>query len=631
MLERIGRFEVLDKIGEGAMGTVYRANDPTIGRVVAIKTVRLDARLSQEARDRIVREARSAGILSHPNIVTIYDVSTDSEHAYIAMEYVDGRGLDRLIEESGPFRPVAILPWLDQVADALDYAHKKGVIHRDVKPANVLITNTGQVKLADFGIAKMTSTASTDGNLIVGTPGYMSPEQIRGSKLDHRSDVFSLGVLTFELLSGRRPFESETVVSTIYKVVHEPPQSLHELVPAVSERVDEVVQRALAKDPADRYESCRAMVDALRRVAQRETSPEAVAEARNAAMWKCAKCGAELRPNVKFCFRCGTVAVPPREAFRTVGEGIPAVGSAEPVTVDLDATTDLPPIVDDLLDTNPTRVEASRPTGAYGQATEFAEAAHPVSPHDFGIDHASLGQRPTERQAALPSQGLPPLAAYARSTGSLELPRPGDPIELPPPASTLSDLKGPIILFLVLVVAALAAGYWIGPRLFGIRAQTTPAEPAAPANTPPLAAPAPPSTDAVEAAASFASAVIEADSTSIEDGALALGKTDGKFARIKPGGSLSLALPAERVIRDDGTLAPEVRVTGDPRSGPGPYQIFARKPGAGYVSIDKVQRFSSHDMNHHKVAEADAFRIVNTGPGDLLIDSVEFLRPLEAR
>jgi serine/threonine protein kinase len=260
-LTKLGRYEVLSELGKGAMGVVYLAKDPVIGRMVAIKTIRMtnvgdDDSESREFRERFIREAQTAGILSHPNIVTIHDIGEDPETqtSFIAMEYIEGKNLKSLLAEKAPFSYDQIADMIAQVAEAIDYAHRKGIIHRDIKPANIIITTDEKVKITDFGIAKVASSNLTTTGQFLGTPNYMSPEQVSGAPVDGRSDIFSLGVVLYELLTKRKPFQGENLTAISYKIVHEdftPPAELSRDVPP---EFNPIVARAMAKDPWNRYQ-----------------------------------------------------------------------------------------------------------------------------------------------------------------------------------------------------------------------------------------------------------------------------------------------------------------------------------------------------------------------------------------
>lgn len=268
VMDRIGRYELVSELGRGAMGIVYRARDPRIGREVAVKTIKLgdhaDANEIGELRQRLFREAQSAGCLSHPGVVTIYDVDEQDGLAYITMELVEGRRLSDFGAESlGDEEKFALASELvERVGSALDYAHGRGIVHRDVKPSNIMVTDDG-IKIMDFGVARIASSQLTHTGMVVGTPNYMSPEQVRGDVVDGRSDQFSLGVVVYELLTGEKPFEGDGLATTFYNIVHTEPVAPRRLDPAILPAVEAVVLRALAKDPADRFASCSAFTQAF--------------------------------------------------------------------------------------------------------------------------------------------------------------------------------------------------------------------------------------------------------------------------------------------------------------------------------------------------------------------------------
>ena len=265
-MDRIGRYKIVRELGRGAMGVVYHAIDPNIGRPVAIKTINLGGKPeeSERLRERLFREARSAGILSHPGIVTIYDVEQQGDLAYIAMEYVDGPTLDQIMAPNQATSPERIFSVLAQAAVALDYGHQKGIVHRDIKPANIMLAADGTAKVADFGIAKITASDQfTMTGSIVGTPHYMSPEQVQGQPVDGRSDQFSLAVIAFELLTGDKPYTGEQLTTVVYKIVAEEPISPRRLNATLSASIEAVLRTGLAKKPDARYRTCQEMVDAL--------------------------------------------------------------------------------------------------------------------------------------------------------------------------------------------------------------------------------------------------------------------------------------------------------------------------------------------------------------------------------
>ncbi|MFN3325781.1 MAG: serine/threonine-protein kinase [Bryobacteraceae bacterium] len=266
-MQQIGRYRIDGELGRGAMGVVYRAQDPTIGRTVAIKTIRLGD-LTNPAerswmRDRLVREAQSAGILSHPNIVTIYDIVEENDLAYIFMEFVDGPTLEKLMTSDQIPPKEQLLGILQDAAAALDYAHSKGIVHRDIKPANIMIHENGAAKITDFGVARIVSKQMTQTGTLMGTPNYMAPEQIEGHPVDGRVDQFALGVIAYELLTGEKPFAAETLPALVYRIVREEPAPAHRINPTLSPNFDVVLRKALAKKPEDRYATCTEFVAAL--------------------------------------------------------------------------------------------------------------------------------------------------------------------------------------------------------------------------------------------------------------------------------------------------------------------------------------------------------------------------------
>ncbi|MFQ5779114.1 MAG: serine/threonine-protein kinase, partial [Terriglobia bacterium] len=255
-MERLGRYEILEELGRGAMGTVYRARDPKIDRIVALKTISISGASEaeeEEFRQRFFREAQAAGKLSHPGLVVIHDVGEDeaTQTPYIVMEFIEGKTLEALAAQSVPVGQA--LAWTKQVAEALDCAHARGIIHRDIKPANIIVTEEGRAKITDFGIAKSAMTQATQAGTILGTPAYMSPEQLEGRSVDGRSDLFSLGVILYRLLTGQKPFTGDSVTAVSYQVVYKDPRTVTQLNPELSLAFDYVVGRALAKDPAQRY------------------------------------------------------------------------------------------------------------------------------------------------------------------------------------------------------------------------------------------------------------------------------------------------------------------------------------------------------------------------------------------
>src|SRR4051812_2327718 len=269
---KLGRYEIADEIGKGAMGVVYLARDPLIGRLVALKTFRIGYSIKdqemEQFRIRFMREAQSAGILTHPNIVTIHDVVEQTEEgmAFIAMEYVRGTNLKMVLQGDQPMSLPFVVDVVAQVAEALDYAHAHRVIHRDVKPANILITADNRVKITDFGIARLDTSNLTQEGQLLGTPNYMAPEQIQGKEVDYRADLFALGVVLYEMLTRHKPFQGENLTVVSHRIVYDqftPPRDSADTLRRGWERIP---ARAGERAPARRYQRARDMVEDLRRV-----------------------------------------------------------------------------------------------------------------------------------------------------------------------------------------------------------------------------------------------------------------------------------------------------------------------------------------------------------------------------
>ncbi len=269
--EQLGRYRIISKLGRGAMGLVFLAHDPEIDRKVAIKTVQIFASLPErerdEARERFLREARSAGKLLHPGIVTLFDAGEADDALYLAMEYVEGTTLDNYCRGDDLLPAAQAAELVAQAAEALGYAHTAGIIHRDIKSANLMRVGEQAVKIMDFGLAKPPEGDLTRDGELLGTPSYMSPEQIRGERIDGRSDLFSLAVVLYEMLTGEKPFPGETVSSIIYRVVNEEPAEIDELGGRVSEKMAAFLKKALAKNPNDRFFSGAEFAESLREAA----------------------------------------------------------------------------------------------------------------------------------------------------------------------------------------------------------------------------------------------------------------------------------------------------------------------------------------------------------------------------
>jgi eukaryotic-like serine/threonine-protein kinase len=264
-----GRYQILKELGRGTMGVVYQAHDPHIDRMVALKVLRQDRVLSEDFVRRFLKEAKAIGRLSHPNIVTVFDVGQDNETIYIAMEYLEGRPLNEVVKEGG-LSLDQIVGLGIQVAETLDHAHKKGIIHRDIKPSNIIITPDGQVKLTDFGIAHIEDPSSgqqTQAGEILGTPVYMSPEQVMSRPVDGRSDLYSLGVILYEIAAGNRPFKGENLAAIFHSITQDTPAEPGLVNASIPRSLSDLIMKSLSKTPEQRFQNGMEMTKALRSLA----------------------------------------------------------------------------------------------------------------------------------------------------------------------------------------------------------------------------------------------------------------------------------------------------------------------------------------------------------------------------
>src|SRR3989440_201530 len=268
-VSKAGRYEIVGELGRGAMGIVYKAVDPVIGRTVAVKTIRLSEEGTglnrAELLARFQTEARAAGLLTHPNIVVVYDAGEEDGLYYITMELVEGKSLQVLLDGGHSFPLSRTLRIMDQTCSALQFAHERNVVHRDIKPANLMLAADDTVKITDFGTAKILQFGSTQQTShVMGTPSYMSPEQVKGRAVDGRSDIFSLGVMLYEMLTGEKPFPGQNITTVIYKIVNEDAVPPRQIDPSIHPGISAVVMKALAREPEQRYQTCHEMLDDLR-------------------------------------------------------------------------------------------------------------------------------------------------------------------------------------------------------------------------------------------------------------------------------------------------------------------------------------------------------------------------------
>ena len=266
---KAGRYEIVGELGRGAMGVVYKATDPVIGRSVAVKTIKLSAEgtglSQQELLARFQTEARAAGLLTHPNIVVVFDAGEEDGLYYITMELVEGKSVQALIDAGHAFPLPRVLRIMEQTCSALQFAHERNVVHRDIKPANIMLTGDDTVKVTDFGTAKILQFGTVQQTAhVMGTPSYMSPEQVKGRAVDGRSDIFSLGVMLYEMITGEKPFPGQSITTVIYKIVNEEPVPPRQINPSIHPGISAAVMKALAKEPEARYQSCRELLEDLR-------------------------------------------------------------------------------------------------------------------------------------------------------------------------------------------------------------------------------------------------------------------------------------------------------------------------------------------------------------------------------
>jgi serine/threonine protein kinase/HEPN domain-containing protein len=259
-MKNIGKYKITSILGKGAMGIVYRALDPDINREVAVKTIRFDLVSEEDDREemmeRFMREAQAAGKLTHSNIITIYDVGREKDMTYIVMQLIEGKSLQKLISSGEKISTQEVIQLMDQLCKALEYAHDNGIIHRDIKPANILLDKEGKPFIVDFGVARLETSTLTEAGTTLGTPSYMSPEQVMGKKVDRRSDIFSLGSILYELLTGKRAFQAQSITTVIYKIINEEPIALTEVKKGLPIGFEQIICKSLAKDPKNRYQTC---------------------------------------------------------------------------------------------------------------------------------------------------------------------------------------------------------------------------------------------------------------------------------------------------------------------------------------------------------------------------------------
>src|SRR6266576_2148005 len=269
----IGKYQIIELVGEGAMGVVYKAEDSVLGRIVAIKVMNESIARQEDLRKRFLHEAQAAASLQHPNVVCIYDLGEQDGHLFIAMEFVDGVDLERLIELGEPMSLQARLDIIIDVLTGLAFAHKRGIVHRDIKPANIRIGEDGRAKIMDFGVAHLASSKLTSTGASLGTPSYMAPEQITEGKTSAATDIFATGGVLYQILTQMKPFDAPTLQNLFFKIITEKPRPVSELVPGLPPALDRIVLKAMAKEPSERYASALEMANDLTSVRSKLSGP----------------------------------------------------------------------------------------------------------------------------------------------------------------------------------------------------------------------------------------------------------------------------------------------------------------------------------------------------------------------
>jgi len=325
-IRTLGRYQLLERLGQGGMGVVYRAFDPQIERTVAIKMISAQLVDQPEHRERFFREARAAGKLAHPNIITIFDLGEDNGQPYIAMEYVEGQSLEARIRRGPPLSLAQKCAVVAEISDALSFAHTAGIVHRDMKPANVMLTRTGGVRILDFGLARLVTSELTRSNIVVGTINYMAPEQIRAEAIDHRADIFSVGVLFFELLSGHKAFEADSFAATMFKVLQERPAAYDGFGTEAPFELAVIIERAIEKDPNRRYQSMGDMLRDLEHIRSGLPPPEPILVPDDVASPFLGSAPLVSGPELETTFDARSVTAPVRTALAPATHVRPASG-----------------------------------------------------------------------------------------------------------------------------------------------------------------------------------------------------------------------------------------------------------------------------------------------------------------
>ncbi len=461
---KIGKYDVEERVGEGAMGVVYRAVDPVLKRRVAIKVMSDAFAQNDDLRERFLREAQAAGSLQHPNVITIYDFGDVDGHPYIAMEFVEGQDVAELIAHQVPLSVVDKLDLAIGVLQGLAYAHKRGIVHRDIKPANIRVDDEGKARIMDFGVAHLASSNMTKSGVMLGTPSYMAPEQIVGGKVGPQTDIFSVGAVLYELLTGARPFEGGTLQAVMYRVLSENPAPLSTVAPGLPARLNDVVMRALAKDAVNRYSSALDMANDL--IAIRAAMDASAASPGTLSLRATIESAIEVRKsreiqrsrNRRVVLSSGGVALAAALVLTTwalarrgAGSGIASVPqnhaspSSAPAGTDSAASVTTAP-------TSPapkTVSEQPRPTPSASSSNSAAGTRTPATPPDRARNAAQNAPRPESNAAVVqsatrPQERVTPTQTPAANSGPPVTAPPNQPTQ--PAATTTAGSSQPVVI-----------------------------------------------------------------------------------------------------------------------------------------------------------------------------------------
>jgi serine/threonine protein kinase len=477
---QVGRYEILDELGRGAMGVVFKARDPFIGRLVAVKTITSDIAGNADFLERFRREAQAAGGLQHPNIVTIYEMAEFEGTPFIAMEYLEGESLEKKIDGQARMPLVHKVGYLVQTCRALDYAHRRGVIHRDVKPANIVATSEGVIKVVDFGIARIVDTSKTQTGMMLGTLSYMAPEQVAGKHADPRCDIWALGVVMYELLTYRRPFDGNNHAALLMSILHEEPRPIRETTPECPQALEDVVLRTLRKAPEERYGSMEALLVDLEPIwtsMQRDAVQKLVSHGRELMeSGRLEEASAVLRKSLSL--DTGNAAV--KALYDQVNAMLGS--NARPAEETKKSTGDQRQLSDALSEPGVKRGDTGGKTkSSDSRATRVMDSGHdgssadkappaPPSPRRGGRDAetifvssfnpASPSETPkprtaTQEPASLKSASTRTASSQPPSSGAVRRPA----ISAPAPAKG-SSAAGYIVAGVVTLLVLAAAGYW---------------------------------------------------------------------------------------------------------------------------------------------------------------------------